>query len=164
MTLSTPLYWPGVRPSPTVTAPAMLKLSCPESILPTTVTGWLNTPPSATPVTAPDPPRLATGPTVRTVMLSVPPTRTTSKAAGTDRDDTWGLATRTLALAAPRRPLEVMVRPLFRAWGRVKLRFFDGHSRRQADGASGVYFFGARSESEIAPADIVAFYARQGRR
>ncbi len=44
------------------------------------------------------------------------------------------------------------------------LRFFDGHSRRQADGASGVYFFGARSESEIAPADIVAFYARQGRR
>ena len=43
------------------------------------------------------------------------------------------------------------------------LRFFDkfGAAARQADGASGVYFLGTKSETELHPRDIVDFYYSQ---
>ena len=45
------------------------------------------------------------------------------------------------------------------------LRFLDriGPVRAQADGASGVYFYGSRAEMPIGPKAMVDFYARQGR-
>ena len=44
------------------------------------------------------------------------------------------------------------------------LRFLDrlGPRRNRADGASGVYFFGRRSDETLKPADMVGYYARQG--
>ncbi len=46
------------------------------------------------------------------------------------------------------------------------LRFMDriGSVRTQADGASGVYFYGSRAQAPIGPKAMVAFYAAQGRR
>lgn len=44
------------------------------------------------------------------------------------------------------------------AWPFSWLRFFDRSGRLHQDAASGVYFLGTRSESEMKPSEIVAFY------
>lgn len=46
-------------------------------------------------------------------------------------------------------------------WPFLWLRLVNGKSRRHQDGASGVYFFGTRSERKIGPSDIVRFYERK---